>query len=255
MSALLSLQDFAGNPIRVYGSPDSPLFVAADVCRVLEIQNVTQAVDRLDEDERSMLSIGRQGEANVVTESGLYALILRCRDAMTPGTNAHRFRKWVTSEVLPAIRQTGRYQAQQALPAPQQALPAPQPSIVDSEPVKELFALMAKLRKGGVSHDAAAQVASEMVRSMANRRAQQGRAPKPPMLPKPKPKPDYAAPMIEIVREAVHITSLDLLGLWCLKTGRARSMGYRTIQQLLKAGRLKVTDEHGPGSTRIIALP
>ena len=44
---------------------------------------------------------------NAVTESGLYALVLRCRDAMTPGTKSHSFRKWVTSEVIPAIRKTG----------------------------------------------------------------------------------------------------------------------------------------------------
>ena len=49
---------------------------------------------------------------NLVNESGLYTLILRCRDATKPGTLPHRFRKWVTSEVLPAIRKTGRYEAQ-----------------------------------------------------------------------------------------------------------------------------------------------
>ncbi|MGM8263370.1 BRO-N domain-containing protein [Enterobacter hormaechei subsp. xiangfangensis] len=96
----------------------SPWFVAQDVCTALRIQNVTQSLDKLDDDERSMLNIGhehrsifdkRVKEINIVSESGLYTLILRCRDAVTPGTIPYRFRKWVTGEVLPQIRKTGRY--------------------------------------------------------------------------------------------------------------------------------------------------
>lgn len=54
---------------------------------------------------------------NVISESGLYTLILRCRDAVTPGTIPYRFRKWVTSEVLPQIRRTGRYVREELSPA------------------------------------------------------------------------------------------------------------------------------------------
>ena len=85
-------------------------FVAADVCAVLDIKNTTQALAALDTDERSMFNIGRSaingggGEVNIINESGLYALILRSRKP-----EAKRFRKWVTSEVLPAIRKTGAY--------------------------------------------------------------------------------------------------------------------------------------------------
>lgn len=104
----------------------SPWFVAQDVCTALRIQNVTQALDKLDVDERSMLNIGhehrsifdkRVKEINIVSESGLYTLILRCRDAVTPGTIPYRFRKWVTGEVLPQIRQTGRYVREELSPA------------------------------------------------------------------------------------------------------------------------------------------
>ncbi|OOK79675.1 BRO-like protein [Pedobacter himalayensis] len=104
----------------------SPWFVAQDVCTALRIQNVTQALDKLDADERSMLNIGhehrsifdkRVKEINIVSESGLYTLILRCRDAVTPGTIPYRFRKWVTGEVLPQIRQTGRYVREELSPA------------------------------------------------------------------------------------------------------------------------------------------
>lgn len=96
--------------IRVFGDFIKPLFVAADVCKALSIQNVTQALQSLAPFERSMLNIGRQGNTNVVTESGLYTLILRCRDAVKEGTFAYRFRVWVTNEVLPAIRRAGRYE-------------------------------------------------------------------------------------------------------------------------------------------------
>lgn len=104
----------------------SPWFVAQDVCTALRVQNVTQALDKLDDDERSMLNIGhehrsifdkRVKEINIVSESGLYTLILRCRDAVTPGTIPYRFRKWVTGEVLPQIRQTGRYVREELSPA------------------------------------------------------------------------------------------------------------------------------------------
>jgi prophage antirepressor-like protein len=99
---------------RVVMRDGSPWFVAVDVCRVLGIQNAAQAVAPLDEDERGISSTytpsGHQ-EVIVISEGGLYTLILRSRDATKPGTVAHRFRKWVTAEVLPTIRRTGQYQA------------------------------------------------------------------------------------------------------------------------------------------------
>ncbi|EHL3468038.1 BRO-like protein [Salmonella enterica] len=106
------------NPIRSIIIAGEPWFVAQDVCTALRIQNVTQALEKLDGDERSMLNIGhehraifdsRVKEINIISESGLYTLILRCRDSVTPGTIPYRFRKWVTGEVLPQIRRTGSY--------------------------------------------------------------------------------------------------------------------------------------------------
>lgn len=80
-------------------------FCAKDVCDILEIKNVTQAVQRLEEDERSMFNIGRQGNTNFINESGLYTLILR-----SDKPEAKPFRKWITSEVIPTIRKTGKYE-------------------------------------------------------------------------------------------------------------------------------------------------
>jgi len=66
----------------------------------------------LDSEEKGVHSThtpGGQQELTVIFESGLYTLILRCRCAVTPGTIPFRFRKWVTSEVLPSIRKAGSY--------------------------------------------------------------------------------------------------------------------------------------------------
>lgn len=102
--------DFRGHSIRAVTIDGEPWFVAADVCKVLDVANATQAMQALDDDERAMFNIGRQGEANIVNESGLYTLILRSRDAVKKGSKPHAFRKWVTAEVLPAIRKHGRYE-------------------------------------------------------------------------------------------------------------------------------------------------
>lgn len=94
-----------------------PWFVAIDVIKALQLTNPTMSLKALDEDERSKFNLGRQGNTNIISESGLYTLILRCRDAVTPGTIPYRFRKWVTSEVLPQIRRTGRYVRYELSPA------------------------------------------------------------------------------------------------------------------------------------------
>ncbi len=100
--------DFETNAVRVVMRDEVPWFVAADLCRVLEIGNPRDAVSRLDDDERDGVgitdAIGRNQITNVVSESGLYALIFSSRKPA-----AKRFRKWVTNEVLPAIRRTGQY--------------------------------------------------------------------------------------------------------------------------------------------------
>lgn len=84
---------------------DEPMFCLIDICKALEIKNATDVAKRLDEDELTRLNLGsRAGETNFITESGLYAVILR-----SDKPNAKKFRKWVTSEVLPSIRKTGSY--------------------------------------------------------------------------------------------------------------------------------------------------
>lgn len=118
MSAEIIPFDFEEQAVRVVTRDGEPWFVAADVCRVLEIANRADAVGRLDDDERDAVgitdTIGRDQKMSIISESGLYALVLTSRkDA------ARRFRKWITAEVLPAIRRHGRYEgAPDAAPAP-----------------------------------------------------------------------------------------------------------------------------------------
>lgn len=95
-------------PIRVQLINSEPWFVAKDVCEVLGIANHKDAASRLDEDERHGVGItdpiGRPQTVTAVSESGLYSLVFQSRKA-----EAKKFRKWVTSEVLPSIRKKGYY--------------------------------------------------------------------------------------------------------------------------------------------------
>lgn len=90
--------------IRTVTINNEPWFVAKDVCDILGVQNVTQSMQQLEDFERSMFNIGRHGEANIISESGFYTLVLRSRKSI-----AKPFRLWVTQEVLPQIRKTGGY--------------------------------------------------------------------------------------------------------------------------------------------------
>lgn len=96
---------FESQSVRVVEKNGDPWFVAKDVCDVLGYQNPSKTLsDHLDDDERSNVSLGRQGKANVISESGLYTLIIRSNKPQ-----AKPFRRWVTKEVLPQIRRTGSY--------------------------------------------------------------------------------------------------------------------------------------------------
>lgn len=110
----------SATPIRMFNIDGNPWFAASDVCKALGLTNSRMSLKALDDDEKGVSSTytvkGAQN-VSVINESGLYTLILRCRDAVTPGTIPYRFRKWVTSEVLPQIRKTGRYVREELSPA------------------------------------------------------------------------------------------------------------------------------------------
>lgn len=97
-------------------------FVAKDVCDTLEYTRTRNALRILDDDEKgaqNMSTPGGSQEVSIISESGLYTLVLRSNKP-----EAKKFRKWVTSEVLPQIRRTGAYQVTENAPAP---CPVPAP--------------------------------------------------------------------------------------------------------------------------------
>ena len=110
---------YQGKPFRTLQNDGEPWFIAADICATLGLSQVSRAVKRLDGDTVRLLKVtlpqnpARSVAMNAVNESGLYQLIL----ASTKPA-AKSFRRWVTHEVLPALRQTGSYQMEKAALAP-----------------------------------------------------------------------------------------------------------------------------------------
>ena len=95
--------------VRTVDINGNPWFVAADVCRALEIGNPSDAITRLDDDEKSTLVLtegtsprGGNPNVNIINEPGLYTLILGSRK---PEVKA--FKRWITHDVIPSIRRTG----------------------------------------------------------------------------------------------------------------------------------------------------
>lgn len=106
----LTVFSFESHDIRTVMRSGEVWFVASDVCKALEYSNTSKAVgDHLDADERATHDVPTPNvplgvPTNVISESGLYALVLRSRKP-----EARKFAKWVTRDVLPAIRKTGAY--------------------------------------------------------------------------------------------------------------------------------------------------
>ena len=109
----LQVFSYQSNDVRTVMRDGEPWFCLVDVCRVLDLSSPHKVADRLDQDEKGRAQIptpGGKQEVTIINESGLYNVILR-----SDKPEAKPFRKWVTSEVLPAIRKTGQYKAN-ALP-------------------------------------------------------------------------------------------------------------------------------------------
>lgn len=111
----LTVFSFKSNEIRTVIVNDEPWFVAKDVCNILDIKNVSMAINGnentgdlgIDEDEKLIYKIlisGQKRDTIVINESGLYSLVFKSKKH-----EAKEFRKWVTREVLPSIRKTGQY--------------------------------------------------------------------------------------------------------------------------------------------------
>lgn len=114
MNELQSFHSAEFGEVRVVERENVPWFVAADVCRCLEIANPSDAIGRLDEDEKALVSIEGLSRGNslgnIVSEPGLYTLILGSRKP-----EARAFKRWITHEVIPSIRRHGAYLTPQTL--------------------------------------------------------------------------------------------------------------------------------------------
>ena len=111
MKNSLQVFNYEGSTVRTVMLDGEVWFVAKDVCDILEISNVSKAIQELDDDEKSTLTIsegtspkGGNPNMNVVSESGLYALIFKSRKP-----EAKAFARWVRHELLPQVMHTGSY--------------------------------------------------------------------------------------------------------------------------------------------------
>ncbi|WP_454199508.1 BRO family protein [Nocardia sp. Marseille-Q1738] len=117
MSTELMPFTYEGATVRTVVIDGEPWFVARDICNILGLPNLSMAMQRLADDEKGVNRIDTPGgpqEMAVVSESGMYALVLR-----SDKPEAARFRRWITTEVLPTIRKTGGYNTAPALTGPE----------------------------------------------------------------------------------------------------------------------------------------
>ena len=136
MKTLENVFKYNHQEVRIIFIKNEPWFVAKDLCKILEIGNITKTLSRLDDDEfttsKVIDSIGREQETYIINESGMYSVILTSRKR-----EARTFKKWVTSEVLPQIRKTGIYGDQTS----------PQPSYLPMNYKEALLTLVAEVEE------------------------------------------------------------------------------------------------------------
>lgn len=108
MNELQVFQNDQFGQVRTVQNDGQPWFVAADVCRALELGQVTNTIRRLDEDEKALISIKGISRGNdqvsIINEPGLYTLVIGSRKP-----EARAFKRWITHEVIPSIRKSGGY--------------------------------------------------------------------------------------------------------------------------------------------------
>jgi prophage antirepressor-like protein len=125
MSDLTKIFNYDSKQMRIVVVDNEPWFVAKDVCELLGLEQVSRAMDRLDDDERGLLKVthpqspDKTIEVNGINESGLYQLIIASNKH-----EARSFKRWVTHEVLPTIRRHGMYATDDLLNNPDLAIKA-----------------------------------------------------------------------------------------------------------------------------------
>ena len=135
----LQIFNYNNNAVRTIEKDGEPWFVLKDVCNVLGISKYRDTAERLDADERASVrvdTLGGKQEMTCINESGLYNVILR-----SDKPEAKPFRKWITAEVLPAIRKTGAYMTPETI---EKVLMNPDTIISLATQIKELQAKVAE---------------------------------------------------------------------------------------------------------------
>ena len=178
--ANIQVFEYQNNKVRTVDMDGEAWFVLKDVCAVLGINNNRMAADRLDDDEKGVSlidTLGGKQEMVIVNESGLYHVILR-----SDKPEAAPFRRWVTNDVLPAIRKTGSYNAPQltrsqllatALIAAHEELEEKDKQIAKLTPDAEFaraVCIADNCRTAKFAIDAAAKTYSDFKREQATRR-------------------------------------------------------------------------------------
>lgn len=124
----------------------NPWLVAKDLCDYLELSDVSKSLERLDDDEkltRKVFVSGQERSMWLVNESGTYALILRSNKP-----KAREFRKWITNEVLPTIRKTGRYELRKPKEGCAQKRRARRGELINAEVLNLLWLIGESLERG-----------------------------------------------------------------------------------------------------------
>lgn len=108
------IKNFNDFNLRIFDHNNVQWFMVVDVCKILGLTNPTEAIRNIDNDDLSTTEvidkIGRKQKANIINEYGLYELIFKSRKK-----EAQNFKKWITHEVIPSIRKTGKYSIPQSL--------------------------------------------------------------------------------------------------------------------------------------------
>ncbi|MCT7968982.1 BRO family protein [Laspinema sp. D1] len=136
----LAVFSFEGHELRCIGTLENPQWVAQDICQILGLNNVSHALSRLDEDEKGITIIdtpGGEQQMLTVNEPGLYLLVLSSRK-----TVAKRFKRWLTHEVIPAIRKTGSYSSISEKPEKPQPQAQPLPLAEKLNAMEQMLADM-----------------------------------------------------------------------------------------------------------------
>ena len=127
---------------------DAPWWVLADVCKALDIANTTDALNRLDDDEKARLNLGLCGGAtNCVNEPGLYSLVLGSRKP-----EARAFKRWITHDVVPSIRKTGGYALPKDYPSALRACLRQAPDVILLGEMRDLDTIQTAMTAAETGH-------------------------------------------------------------------------------------------------------